>query len=119
MKAASRSHPSAPEGGVTSAPNGTPGPTMFLYCGLIIARAPSSADRASDGSNLSSWPVAHARSQEWAASSPTYISTRVAPSYSSPHGIVNFDDNASLSAHAAAASLAAERSCAGASASSM
>jgi hypothetical protein len=94
----------------TSATNGAPGPTMFRYCGLTMARAPSSAVRAREGSNRSSRPVARARSQAWVASSARYVSTTVAPLYSSPHGTVNLDDHAVSTPHATAASAAARRS---------
>jgi hypothetical protein len=53
-----------------------------------MARAPSSAGKAREGSNLSICPVALAKSQACAASSAGYMSTRVAPVYSSPHGIL-------------------------------
>ncbi len=63
MKAARRSQSSAPRVGGTSAPKGTPGPTMLRYSGLIMARAPSSAGEAREESNMSICPVALARSQ--------------------------------------------------------
>jgi hypothetical protein len=44
-----------------------------------MARAPSSAGKAREGSNLSICPVALAKSQACAASSARYMSTRVAP----------------------------------------
>ena len=53
MKAARRSQSSAPGGDGTSAAKGTPGPTMFRYWGLIMARAPWSAGRAMERSNMS------------------------------------------------------------------
>ena len=77
---------------------------------MIMARAPSSAGKAREGSSLLSCPVALARSQACAASSARYMSTRVAPVYSSPHGIVYLNDKLELSPHAWAASSAALRS---------
>jgi hypothetical protein len=62
------------------------------------------------GLALSSFPVALARSQACAASSAGYMSSRVAPLYSSPHGIVYLNDKLELSPHACAASSAALRS---------
>ena len=52
VKAARRSQSSAPGARQTSTPNGTPGPAMLRYCGLIMTRAPSSAGQAREGSSL-------------------------------------------------------------------
>jgi hypothetical protein len=60
--------------------------------------------------DLPLWPVALARSQACAASSARYMSTGVAPVYSSPHGIVCLNDKLESSPHACAASSAALRS---------
>jgi hypothetical protein len=83
-----------------------------------MARAPSRAGPAREGSSWPIWPVALARSQACAASSARYMSTRVAPVYSSPHGIACRSDKLESSPHARAASCAALRSWPGASDSS-
>ena len=59
--------------------------------GLIMARAPECLWEGQEV-QLSICPVALARSQACAASSARYMSTRVAPVYSSPHGIVYLND---------------------------
>lgn len=53
IKATRRSQSSAPDGSGTSSPYGDPSSTMSRYSGLIMARAPSSAVTATEGSNPS------------------------------------------------------------------
>jgi len=76
---------------------------MSRYSGLIMARAPSSAVTATEGSNSSICPVARARSLRGRPALLVHVDQGGPRVLLTPR-MVNFDDNLESSSHACAAS---------------